>query len=207
VSLSEALREGSRDEHRRAESSRFVADLMAGRVARRDYAAYLRRLREVYAALEEVPSRIPDDPFVEAVDDRALDRLPLLEADLAVWDPDPAPVDSPAAREYRDRILASEVWGGLYAAHHYTRYLGDLSGGQAVGRAVRRRFGVGDRATAFYRFDAIARVKPYRDAYRARLDAVPVSAVDTGRIVTEVRAAFRLNQQLFDEVAREMDAA
>ena len=71
MSLSQALREGSRDEHQRAESSRFVGDLMAGRVARRDYAAYLRRLREVYAALEEVPSRIPDDPFVALVLDAA----------------------------------------------------------------------------------------------------------------------------------------
>lgn len=63
------MREGSQAEHTEAEASSFMAELLAGRVNKRGYAA-------------------------------------------------------------------------LYIAHHYTRYLGDLSGGQAIGRM------------------------PYKDAYR-----------------------------------------
>jgi hypothetical protein len=67
------------------------------------------------------------------------------------------------------RIEASVADSTLFFVHHYTRYLGDLSGGQAIGRILARTFGPenGD-GTSFYRFDVVP--KPYEDAYRARLD-------------------------------------
>lgn len=207
VPLSTAMRTGSQAEHEAAESSSFMAELLGGRVNELGYATYLLRLRQVYAALESVPALMAEDPFVSAVHDEGLARLAAIDADLEVWAPGATlQAHSPAASAYCDRILDSRGWGGLYAAHHYTRYLGDLSGGQAIGRILDREFDLGGRGIAFYDFAAVGKPKPYKDAYRARLDALGASAEEKARVVEEVKVAFRLNQALFAELGQEIDA-
>lgn len=196
--LSVALREGSATEHEAAEHSAFVSELLAGRVPAQGYADYLRRLRVVYGALEDAVRARCDDPLVAAVHDPALERLAAIDADLAYWAPGTAPgVDSPAADAYRDRI-AGAAWGGALVAHHYTRYLGDLSGGRVIGRALQRTFGLDGAGLAFYEFPI--RPKPYKDSYRARLDGLGLDAEQVDRAVDEVRVAFALNQALFAEL-------
>lgn len=205
MSLSTAMREGSRTEHEAAEGSAFMGELLAGRVSGAGYAAYLLRLRAVYAAMEAVGRDRLEDPYVAAVHDPALERLAAIDADLAHWAPGAQPeVDSPATTAYVSRLRESSAWGGLFAAHHYTRYLGDLSGGQAIGRFLDREHDLGGRGTAFYRFEAIGRVKPYKDAYRARLDALQASPSDVDRVVEEVKVAFGLNQALFAELGADL---
>jgi heme oxygenase len=201
--LSRAMREGSQAEHTEAESSAFMAELLAGRVNERGYAAYLLRLREVYAALEATGRRLTGDPHVDAVHDPALDRLAAIDADLAHWSDGAATdLDSPAAAAYRARIEATAGRGhtALFVAHHYTRYLGDLSGGQVIGRTLTREFGLDGAGVDFYEFPAIPKPKPYKDAYRTRLDALRLSPPDKQRVVDEVRAAFRLNHAIFTEL-------
>ncbi|WP_240617350.1 heme oxygenase (biliverdin-producing) [Nocardioides speluncae] len=204
--LSRAMREGSQAEHTEAETSSFMAELLAGRVNERGYTAYLLRLREVYAALEETGRRLAGDPAVAAVLDPALDRLAAIDADLAHWTGEAsADLDSPAAAAYRARIEATS--GGhsaLYLAHHYTRYLGDLSGGQVIGRMLTREFGLDGAGVDFYEFPAIPKPKPYKDAYRARLDALRLSPDEKQRVVDEVRVAFRLNHALFSELGERL---
>ena len=150
---------------------------------------------------------MPDDRFVAAVHDQDLARLAAIDADLEVWAPGR---DPPGALDRRDGVhrpvLDARDWGGLYAAHHYTRYLGDLSGGQAIGRILDREFDLGGRGIAFYDFAAIPKPKPYKDAYRARLDALGASPDEKQRIVEEVKVAFGLNQALFTELGQEIDA-
>jgi heme oxygenase len=202
--LSAAMREGSRREHQRAEDSPFMSELAAGRVDATGYTAYLLRLRRVYAALESTARGHASDPLVAAVHDPALERVAALDADLEHWAPDgPRHVSSPAAEGYERRVLGSPARPGRFVAHHYTRYLGDLSGGQVIGRVLRREFRLDGRGTAFYDFPGVPKPKPYKDAYRARLDALDVGPADKQDIVEEVRLAFRLNQALFDELALE----
>jgi heme oxygenase len=137
--------------------------------------------------------------LVAAVYDPVLERTAALDADLAHWAPGGGrAVESPAAAAYRDRIAAAG-WGGELLAHHYTRYLGDLSGGQAIGKILDREFGLCGAGLAFYDFPL--RVKPYKDNYRHRLDALGLRPVDVDRVVDEVRVAFGLNQAVFDELA------
>lgn len=200
--LSAAIKAGSAAEHDAAEQSPFVTELLAGRVSRRGYAEYLLRLRVVYEALEDAVRSHADDPLVAAVHDPGLERVPALDTDLAYWVPELGlDVDSPAAQRYRDRI--SELsWGGALVAHHYTRYLGDLSGGQAMGRILDREFGLGGEGLAFYAFDV--RVKPYKDGYRDRLDGLGLTPDEIERVVDEVKIAFGLNQAVFDELAERL---
>lgn len=204
--LSVAVREGSRVDHEAAEGSAFVTGLLAGRVDREGYATYLRRLRAVYAAMESLGRAHRSDPWVAAVHDPALERLDAIDADLAFWSPaGPADERTPAVTAYVDRLAATTTWGGLFVAHHYTRYLGDLSGGQAIGRTLRGTFDLtGADGTRFYAFPDIPRVKPYKDAYRARLDALKADDEQVSRVVAEVRVAFRLNRALLDELGRDV---
>ena len=202
--LSVAMKEGSTAEHDAAEQSPFVSELLAGRVNSRGYADYLLRLRVVYGALEDAVRGRRDDPLVAAVYDPALERVPAIDADLQHWAPGAAHgVQSPAAQAYRDRI-AGASWGGALVAHHYTRYLGDLSGGQIIGKMLDRTFGLGGAGLAFYEFPV--RAKPYKDEYRARLDGLVLDADEVGRAVDEVKVAFGLNQALFDELAGNLPA-
>lgn len=207
LSLSAAMREGSMAEHRAAEDSAFMSELLAGRVNEQGYADYLLRLRTVYAAMEETVRANADDPVVAAVADPALERLAAIDADLDHWLPGgPRTVDSPAAAAYRERVLAAGAWSGLLAAHHYTRYLGDLSGGQAIGRILDRTFELDGRGIAFYDFPEIEKPKLYKDGYRARLDGLGLGDDDVARVVDEVKVAFRLNQAVFAELAQSLDA-
>lgn len=208
-SLAGAMRHGSAAEHEAAEGSPFMTALLDGRIAPSGYGAYLARLRAVYAALETAVAAHAGDPLVDAVRDPALERLARLEADLAVWLPawtPETPLDSPATAAYVRR-LEGATWGGALVAHHYTRYLGDLSGGQAIGRILARTYGLESRGgdgVAFYAFPEVPRVKPYKDAYRARLDALGLTPGEVERVVEEVRVAFRLNQALFAELSADL---
>ena len=86
----------------------------------------------------------------------------------------------------------------LLAAHHYTRYLGDLSGGQILARAVRSGFperALDRGGLDFYRFEQIAAPVPWKRAYRERLDALPLDGGQDAAVLEEVRAAFRLNHR------------
>lgn len=199
--LSTRMREGSQAEHTAAETSSFMSALLAGEVNEAGYLAYLARLRPVYLALESADWT--GHPVAGELVDPALSRLAALDEDLAFWAPDgPPAVDSPAAAAYAARIAGAGAPG--YVAHHYTRYLGDLSGGQAIGRILDRSFGLGGQGLAFYRFEAIGRTKPYKDAYRARLDTLPLSPDEQAEVVAEVRVAFKLNQALFEELSRDL---
>jgi heme oxygenase len=91
-------------------------------------------------------------------------------------------------------------WPAGLVAHHYLRYLGDLSGGQIIRRLVGRAYGLDTDGVRFYVFDEIPKPKPFKDAYRAALDAVPWDEEEKARVVAEVSLAFRLNRDLFADL-------
>lgn len=203
-SLSTMLREGSRAEHEAAEGSSFMSELLAGRVSGQGYADYLARLRRVYAAIESVGHGLVADPVAAAVLDPALERVPALDADLAFWGAGRA--DTPATDAYVARVVATASDPGRFVAHHYTRYLGDLSGGRAIGRILTSTFALDGAGAAFYDFPGVPKPKTYKDAYRARLDALPLAAEAKDDVLAEVKIVFALNQALFDELTADLDA-
>ncbi|UBV18024.1 heme oxygenase (biliverdin-producing) [Mycolicibacterium fortuitum] len=203
-SLSVAMREDSRSEHEAAEHSSFMSELLGERVNEQGYVDYLLRLRAVYRTLEDTVRARRNDPIVTAFYDPTLERSAAIDADLDHWTPGSVrEVDSPAAQAYCARIVEAD-WGGALVAHHYTRYLGDLSGGQAIGRILDRAFGLGGAGLSFYEFPM--RAKPYKDGYRARLDALDLDQDDIDRVVDEVKVAFALNQAVFDELTANLPA-
>ena len=89
----------------------------------------------------------------------------------------------------------------LLVGHHYTRYLGDLSGGQILKgiaeKALNLREGEGLK---FYEFDKIDDKKEYKNKYRTALDNLPLDQGQIDAIITEANYAFKLNMDLFDEL-------
>jgi heme oxygenase len=202
-SLSGAMRAGSRDEHEAAEQSPFIGELLGGNLTKDAYVDYLLRLRVVYAALESAVRSDRDDPLVATVYDPILERLPAIDADLRHWAPGALlDINSSTAEAYRSRL--ESVRGGSLLAHHYTRYLGDLSGGRVIRRALDRVYNLGGVGLAFYDFPINA--KRYKDSYRASLDDLTLRTEEVEQVVNEVKLAFRLNQALFDELTANLAA-
>ncbi len=198
--LSTLLREGTRAEHEAAEGSAFVDDLLAGRLTVAAYADLALQLHTVYRALEEVGEAVRATPEGAGVVFDELLRVPALESDLAhllgpAWREAARPV--PAAVAYAAEIRAGGADTGAYVAHAYTRYLGDLSGGQVIGRMVQRHYGVPAEGVAFYAFPAVPKPKPFKDLYRARVDALPLTDAQRVAVVERARVAFRHNRALF----------
>lgn len=204
TSLSALLRTGSQSEHTAAEGSSFMSELMAGRINEAGYAHFLGLLRRVYEALETTAADLAGDPLASAVIDPTIERLAAIDTDLDHWGR--TSFDSPATDAYVARIRESASWGGLFVAHHYTRYMGDLSGGQAIGRIISREFDLDGAGVAFYSFDAVPKPKLYKDGYRARLDALPLDEQERERVLDEVKAVFALNGGIFAEMTTHLPA-
>ncbi|WP_168699554.1 biliverdin-producing heme oxygenase [Gordonia paraffinivorans] len=201
MSISERLREATAEAHRQAEHSPFIEDLMSGRLDRGEYERLAVQLYFIYEALEEVGDALADDPVAGAVIDDKLRRLPSLGADLASFGVDPSTVTPlPAVARYVEAIQSTRTDPARYVAHHYTRYLGDLSGGQVVAHRMREHYGVDDSGLTFYNFEGIDKLKRYKDDYRARLDALPLDADAVDRLVDEALAAFAHNQAVFGDL-------
>ncbi|QWC84697.1 biliverdin-producing heme oxygenase [Nocardioidaceae bacterium] len=202
--LAARLRQATATAHRTAESTGWAATLATGRVRRATYAAYLAALTEIYAALEDAVAAHVSHPAIAVVHDPGLQRLSALRADLARWG---EPAETPAVRAatiaYVDRLehVARSAPHRLLA-HHYVRYLGDLSGGQVVASALRT---AGHDGVAFYDFSAVAEstrhgrpsTVPFLRRYREGLDAAALRAREADEVVEEAVRAFDLTTQLF----------
>lgn len=210
--FSQTLRERTWTGHGESEGAGFMSDLMTGKGTREDYIALVAQHYFVYEALEAAAARFAGDPIAEPFLSDQLTRLPALEADLAFllgagWRDAIAPL--PTTVRYVDRIheIAAQHWAGGFVAHHYTRYLGDLSGGQAISRIMQRHFGFETNGVGFYLFDQIASPKAFKETYRDQLDTAPWDASERERVIDEVLAAYRLNTELFDDLAHAKAAA
>lgn len=203
--FSTALRERSSGAHSTSEQAGFMADLMKGEGTRDDYVALVAQHWFIYDALESAAVRMREDPIAAPFITDKLTRLPALEADLSFllgtqWRDRITPL--PTTQRYVERITqVAATWPGGFVAHHYTRYLGDLSGGQFIGRLMARRFGFETNGIGFYLFDDIADPKAFKEIYREQLDAAPWDADEQARVIDEVLLAYQFNTDLFDDLA------
>lgn len=198
--LAARVRERTLHAHRETENRPFIVALMRGELDLAAYTRYLAQLSYVYEALEARPAQ-PDDP--EILDPR-LDRGAAIRSDLAnlgVADRDAEHPALASTRAYADRVAGLPATDlPAYLAHHYTRYLGDLSGGQAIAALVARHYSAADEQLSYYRFDGI-RTVPYKRGYRAALDGLGFDDGQSQRFIDETVRAFAYNAALFDELA------
>ncbi|GIF46722.1 heme oxygenase [Asanoa ferruginea] len=202
LGLAARVRALTRADHEAAETTSFVTDLMAGRLDVAAYAGLASQHYFIYEALERGGDALRTDPVAGDFVAFGLERLPSIAADLEhlvgpSWRAEITPL--PATRDYLAR-LAAATDPPSFVAHHYTRYLGDLSGGQLVRKALQREYDLGADGTRFYEFPGVA-VGAVKRRYRELLDAAPWSATEQDRFIDEVRQAFALNRRVFEALA------
>lgn len=211
ISFSTALRERSRTAHSGSEHAGFMDDLMRGNGTREDYVALVAQHWFIYEALEGAEARMKESPIAAPFLSDKLTRLPALEADLEFligsdWRSQITPL--PTTVRYVDRIReVGATWPGGFVAHHYTRYLGDLSGGLFIGKLMARQFGFDTNGIGFYIFAEIGDPASFKDVYRTQLDAAGWDDEERERVIDEVLAAYQFNTDLFIDLAAAKSAA
>lgn len=204
VPFSELLRKRTRSQHGASESAGFMSDLMSGRCTVDDYAAMVSQHYFVYRALEAAADAMAGDPVAAPFITARLTRLPAIEEDLRFligegWQERVRPL--PATARYVTRLeTAATEWSGAFVAHHYTRYLGDLSGGQIIRTILQKHYGFDTNGIGFYLFSEVADPAAFRTTYRDELDAAPWTEAEKERVVDEVVLAYELNTALFDDL-------
>jgi heme oxygenase len=210
AAFSTLLRAATLDRHREASTSAFVTDLLGGRLGVDAFARYTEQLWFVYGALEAAAGRLAADPVAGPFVRPELFRLTELGRDLAhlrgpEWRARLTAL--PATRTYAARVRkCAEHWPGGYVAHHYTRYLGDLAGGQIIRDTAERTWGFAHKGEGvrFYVFEGIPNPAAFKRHYRALLDAIRADEREKQRIVAECRRAYALNTAVFQALTDEL---
>jgi heme oxygenase len=134
-----------------------------------------------------------------------LNRKQSLEQDLQFyygenWQEEVEP--SEAGKAYVARIReVSNSEPELLISHLYTRYMGDLSGGQILKGIAQNAMNLPDgKGTQFYEFDDIPDEKAFKVNYRQQMDSVDIDQDTATRIVDEANDAFGMNMKMFNEL-------
>ena len=199
------LKTETKKSHTAAENTKFVGSFLRGVVSKESYQQLVANFYFIYRAMEEEVDKLQDDLIVGKVRSELLNRTEPLSRDLRyyygpMWRSLIAP--SEACQRYVNRIReVAEDDPELLVGHHYTRYMGDLSGGQILKgiaeKAMDLREGEG---LHFYEFEGITDKKGFKTQYRNTLDTLPINQSQANAIINEANYAFRLNMYMFDEL-------
>jgi heme oxygenase len=200
------IRAASAEDHRATEGRGFITRLMSGELNLAEYTRYLAQFAHVYEALESRPDDADD---TGSVFDPELRRLARIESDLAAlgasdwrtrWPMLPATEDY--VRHLRGLVASGDPLDNTarYLAHHYARYLGDLSGGQAIAVLIARHYAASPDQLSFYDFSALGSVVHAKREYKERMNALELDPTSVDALTAEVLRAFRFNGAIFDQL-------
>ncbi len=201
TSFSEELRKATGRSHGDAQHSPFMSALFAGELDAARYANLVAQYFYIYGAIEEREHAL-SETSASAFADPGLARIPAIEADLrhflgAGWRSQIRPLIT--TLEYVGRVL--EATPEEFVAHHYVRYLGDLSGGQHIAKVIQKQFSLNSGAgLAFYDFSALGDLDAFKVAYRSKLDAAGWDADARRVVINEALRAYDLNTRLLQEL-------
>ncbi|AMW31164.1 MULTISPECIES: heme oxygenase (biliverdin-producing) [Arthrospira] len=205
VNLATQLREGTKKSHTMAENVGFIKCFLRGTVEKTSYRKLAGNLYFVYTAMEEEMDRHKNHPILSKLYFPELNRKSAIEQDLLFyygsnWREEVQP--SEAAQAYVARIREiSEREPALLISHLYTRYLGDLSGGQILKGIAQTAMNLSDgQGTQFYEFNEIPDEKEFKNNYRQIMNDLPIDQETADRIVEEANDAFGMNMKMFNEL-------
>jgi heme oxygenase len=200
VSIVAALYLRTKTLHVEAERSGIIRKLLRGDASREGYVLLLRNLLPAYQAMERGLESHRGSPILGELARYAFDRAVAIESDLSAlcggsWIHD-VPLLAVGER-YAGRVaLAAEGDGSRLIAHAYTRYLGDLSGGQILQRLLARSLELRPVELSFYDFPGYADLGALKAEYRNSLERAGARVTDPLAIVEEGAIAFSLNIDL-----------
>uniref|UniRef100_A0A3B4B182 Heme oxygenase n=1 Tax=Periophthalmus magnuspinnatus TaxID=409849 RepID=A0A3B4B182_9GOBI len=206
--LSEQIKAATQETHVRAENTDLMTSFQKGQITRTQYKVLLCSLYEIYTALEEALDRNSSHPAVAPIYfPQELDRTEALERDLefflgSQWR---SKVIVPAAtHRYAQRLREiGKVKPELLVAHAYTRYLGDLSGGQVLGKLAQKAMELeGKDGLAFFSFPGVSSANRFKQLYRSRMNSIELSEEQRREVLQEAVDAFNFNIQVFDDLQK-----
>jgi heme oxygenase len=188
-----------------AENTSFVTSFLRGVVSEESYRTLVSNLYFVYTALEDVAEHLKDNDQVSPILFDELKRHRSLADDLDYfygegWHETIYPSDATKVYIERMREVARQE-PHLFIGHHYTRYMGDLSGGQVLKGIAKKSLKIGDEAFNFYEFKDTPHAVAFKNNYRGTLNCLPLTQTEVDGIITEANHAFRLNMHMFEELA------
>ncbi|XP_038147346.1 heme oxygenase 2-like isoform X2 [Cyprinodon tularosa] len=205
--LSEMLAEGTKEAHDRAENCQFVKDFLRGRIIRELFKKGTAALYFVYSAMEEEIEKNKDHPYIAPIYfPTELHRQEALAQDLEYFygeDWESQISLSAGTKPYVDRIHeVGEKDPVLLVAHSYTRYMGDLSGGQILKKVAQRalKLPTTGEGLNFYQFEGITSQRGFKQLYRSRMNELEMDMETKQRIVDESNRAFAFNMMVFSEL-------
>uniref|UniRef100_A0A3Q4I3U4 heme oxygenase (biliverdin-producing) n=1 Tax=Neolamprologus brichardi TaxID=32507 RepID=A0A3Q4I3U4_NEOBR len=189
--LSEMLAAGTKQIHEKAENTQFVKDFLRGRIRKE-----LFKVKDYFTKQSlqiNVAEKVSFTPTFH------LHRHEALARDLEYfygpeWKSHAS--CSKATQQYVDRIhQVGQEDPVLLVAHAYTRYMGDLSGGQVLKKVAQRALKLPPTGEGleFYQFDAIHSAKAFKQLYRSRMNELEVDMETKKRLVDEAVKAFLFN--------------
>ncbi|XP_033944190.1 heme oxygenase-like [Pseudochaenichthys georgianus] len=206
--LSEQIKAATKDNHVRAENTTLMLDYQKGKITLPQYKLLLCSLYEIYRALEEELDRNASHPAVAPIYfPQELARLQTLEKDLehflgSEWR---QRVIVPAATvRYQERIrrIGAES-PDLLVAHAYTRYLGDLSGGQVLGKITQKSLGLSSKdGLSFFLFPGVSSPHRFKQLFRSRMNSIELTEGRREEMLREANTSFLLNIQVFDDLQK-----
>nr|QHO64155.1 Heme oxygenase [Lympha mucosa] len=203
--LATQLREGTTKSHSMAENVSFVKSFLGGVVDRKSYRKLVANLYFIYSTLEEKMFINRNHPMIKPIYFLELNRKASLEQDLIFyygleWKNIIKP--SEATNNYINRInKISFNQPELLIAHAYTRYIGDLSGGQILKKIVENAMSLSDgNGVAFYNFFEIKDDNKFKRLYKDKLNDLPLTQIQMSNIISEANIAFTLNMKMFQEL-------
>ena len=207
VALAGQLREGTKKSHTMAENTGFVACFLKGVVEKTSYRKLIGDLYFVYKAMEEEIDRLvqEDHPVIKHIGFKELFRRQTLEKDLEFyygnnWLDQITISESAQSYVNRIRLVANES-PELLVGHHYTRYIGDLSGGQILKKIAKKALNLrGDDGLNFYEFKLIEDEKLFKKSYSETLNKLPIDQKIADNIIEEANEAFAYNMKMFREL-------
>ncbi len=204
INLARLLRERTADLHGRAERAGIMRNVLSGQFDQRTYCMLLRNLHAIYACLEPALASHATYFPIDQIYDARLIRQHALVADLNMLYGKAWAHDIGLARatvDYTVRIAElSRTRPTLLVAHAYTRYLGDLSGGQVLARIVSGTLQTDRVGTDFDVFPepgAAALAMRFREG----LAGLGLDEAVCTEIATEARTAFSLHIEMFEQLA------
>jgi heme oxygenase len=227
--LAYELDEGTRKSHSMAQNTAFVEGFFKGISKKESYRDLLTSLYYVYKAMEidvldvnanakaaatadsDDSTPVSCSSMINKLDDTSLRRLAGLEKDMEyfygsnVWQNN-IPKPTKATEAYVNRIQEisndpSQQY--LFIAHQYTRYLGDLFGGQMMGGMASRSMDLplDGSGVQFYNFNDIKSTKEdFINAWYTKLNSLPLTKEQKQNIVNEANLVFDLNIDLLKEL-------
>jgi heme oxygenase (biliverdin-producing, ferredoxin) len=203
--LATQLREGTSKSHSMAENVSFVKSFLGGVIDKESYRKLVSNLYFVYSAMEEEMEKNKENIYIKPIYFIELNRRKNLELDLEhYYGPNWKSLIriSEATASYVERIKSISVERPeLLVAHAYTRYLGDLSGGQLLKKIAQRAMNLSDgKGLAFYEFDEVADEQEFKQNYKKALDSLPLDSNLAENIVAEANVSFTMNMKMFQEL-------